>query len=74
MGKRVIQRFINLVMCLILCLAALLSISVWTGEANATNPMMPPLFEGKQRDCLDCHRLPNVQTNAGAFSSQSFCL
>jgi len=74
MGKRVIQRFNHLIMCLILCLASLLSISIWTGEANATNPMMPPLLEGKQRDCLDCHRHPNVETNAGAFASQSFCL
>ena len=74
MGKRTIRLIIIEVLCLIICLVSLLSISARQAKADETNPMMPPLLEGKQRDCLDCHRYPNVQTNAGAFASQSFCL
>lgn len=74
MRKRANRLIIIEGLCLILCLASLLSVSVWAVEANETTSMMPPLLEGKQRDCLDCHRYPNVQTNAGAFASQAFCL
>lgn len=42
--------------------------------AAAQGPMMPPVLDGKTRPCLDCHRLPNVETNAGAYASQVFCL
>jgi nitrate reductase gamma subunit len=40
----------------------------------ATGPSMSPQADGKARPCLDCHRLPNVETNAGVFASQIFCL
>ncbi len=43
-------------------------------DAAPNSPMMSPFFDGKTRDCLDCHRYPNVNTNAGAFASQTFCL
>lgn len=36
--------------------------------------MMSPVLDGKQRDCLDCHRYPNVNTNEGVFASQAFCM
>jgi nitrate reductase gamma subunit len=43
--------------------------------AMAADPvMMPPVLDGKQRDCLDCHRYPNVNTNEGAYASQAFCM
>lgn len=74
MGKRAFGRFIKGVFYLSICLSSLLAF--WAGPVNAgePTPMMPPLLEGKARDCLDCHRLPNVETNAGAFASQAFCL
>jgi nitrate reductase gamma subunit len=44
-------------------------------EAMAADPvMMPPILDGKQRDCLDCHRYPNVNTNEGAYASQALCM
>ena len=72
MGKRANRLIINNIVCLIICLASLLTLSIRQSEANET--MMPTLPDGKQRDCLDCHRYPNVQTNAGGFASQAFCL
>jgi nitrate reductase gamma subunit len=46
-----------------------------SGFAHAvTGPLMSPQADGKTRPCLDCHRLPNVETNAGVFASQTFCL
>lgn len=36
--------------------------------------MMPSQLDGKERECLDCHRFPNINTNAGVFASQSFCI
>ena len=74
MGKRLIRRFIKGILFLSICSASLLTLFIWSAEANKPIPMMPPLLEGKVRDCLDCHRLPNVSTNAGAFASQAFCL
>ncbi len=74
MGKRANRRIIIAGLCLIICLASLLSVSVWAVEPHEATGMMPTLTDGKQRDCLDCHRYPNVQTNAGGFASQAFCL
>ncbi|MDZ7695525.1 MAG: cytochrome c3 family protein [Deltaproteobacteria bacterium] len=37
-------------------------------------PMMPPELSGEKRPCLDCHRYPNVQTDAGVYASQTFCM
>ena len=74
MGKRLMGRFIKGILFLSICSASLLTLFIWSAEANKPTPMMPPLLEGKARDCLDCHRLPNVETNAGAFASQAFCL
>jgi nitrate reductase gamma subunit len=34
---------------------------------------MAPVIEGKERVCLDCHRLPNIQSNEGALASQALC-
>jgi len=72
MGKRAIGRFIRRILYLSICLGSLFG--TWQVNAGETTPMMPPLSEGKARDCLDCHRLPNVTTNAGGFASQAFCL
>ena len=74
MGKRVMRRFIKGILFLSICLASLLTLFIWNVEADKSRPMMSPVLEGKTRDCLDCHRFPNVQTNAGAFASQAFCL
>ena len=74
MGKRLMRRFIKGILFLSICSASLLTLFIWSAEANKPTPMMPPLLEGKARDCLDCHRLPNVETNAGAFAFQAFCL
>lgn len=38
------------------------------------HPMMPTVMDGEKRPCLDCHRYPNVETDAGAYASQTFCL
>jgi nitrate reductase gamma subunit len=74
MAKRTLGRIINFFICLMVSVAFLLSFPTWTVFAGEINPMMPPQAEGKARDCLDCHRYPNVETNAGAFASQTFCL
>jgi len=72
MGQRGFERFIKRIFYLSICLGSLfLACPV---NAGVTDPMMPPQLEGKARDCLDCHRYPNVETNAGAFASQTFCL
>ncbi|MBA4394974.1 MAG: hypothetical protein C0407_15585, partial [Desulfobacca sp.] len=43
--------------------------------ALAQGPEMMPLsIEGKERVCLDCHRLPNIQTNEGILTAQALCL
>jgi len=70
----VMGRFVKGILLISICSASLLTLFIWNTEANKPNPMMPPLLDGKARDCLDCHRLPNVETNAGAFASQAFCL
>ncbi len=36
--------------------------------------MMPPVMEGKERVCLDCHRCANVNTNEGVLDSRALCL
>jgi len=74
MAKRALGRIINISICLMMFAASLLSFPTWTVLASETGPMMPPQVAGKTRDCLDCHRYPNVETNAGAFASQAFCL
>ena len=72
MGKRGIEQFIKRMLYLSICLGSLFL--AWHVNAGEIKPMMPPQLEGKTRDCLDCHRYPNVETNAGAFASQAFCL
>lgn len=51
-----------------------LFLSMGSGSYAQDSPMMPPELAGKKRPCLDCHRYPNVQTDAGAYASQTFCL
>jgi len=55
---------------LIITSAALIVPGAWADEPV----MMSPALDGKQRDCLDCHRYPNVNTNEGAYASQAFCM
>lgn len=44
-------------------------------DASAQGPaLMEMKRDGVPRPCLDCHRLPNINTNEGAASSQAFCL
>lgn len=72
MVKQATGLFIKKIFHLNICLVVFFfSIQVNAGEKA---PMMPTLSDGKARDCLDCHRYPNVETNAGAFASQAFCL
>jgi nitrate reductase gamma subunit len=47
-------------------------LSVHSGWAEGP-VTMPVTVDGKERVCLDCHRLPNIQSNEGAFISQSLC-
>lgn len=35
---------------------------------------MPSLIDGKERKCLDCHRAPNTNSNAGVLSSRALCM
>ncbi len=72
MAKQLKGRFIKRVFFLSICMLMFL----FGIQANAAqhNPMMPSNSDGRTRDCLDCHRTPNVATNAGAFASQAFCL
>jgi len=35
---------------------------------------MSPYAEGKLRDCLDCHRFPNIDTNEGVIASRALCM
>jgi len=45
------------------------------GNSYAAGVELMPLTEqGRARLCLDCHRLPNINTNEGARDSQVFCL
>ncbi len=59
----------------ILFILIIMSVALIVPEARADDPvMMPPVLDGKQRDCLDCHRYPNVNTNEGAYASQALCM
>jgi len=59
----------------ILFILILMSVALIAPEAGAADPvMMPPVLEGKQRECLDCHRYPNVNTNEGVYASQALCM
>ncbi len=56
-------------------LFALLAILCRPAWAAAQGPeMMPAKMEGKDRVCLDCHRLPNIATNEGVLTSRALCL
>ncbi len=59
----------------ILYIWTLLSV-IWIAPAvSAAEPvMMPAAMDGKERECLDCHRYPNVNTNEGAYASQALCM
>ena len=60
---------------LILFILILIGVALIAPEARADDPvMMPPVLDGKQRECMDCHRYPNINTNEGAYASQAFCL
>ena len=36
--------------------------------------LMRSVMDGKERECLDCHRYPNINTNEGVFASRSLCM
>lgn len=64
MMARFIKAFLG---CLALVFCAL--------PALAQGPeMISSMIEGKERVCLDCHRLPNIQTNEGVLTAQALCL
>lgn len=52
-----------------------LALVLWALPAPAQGPeMISTMIEGKERVCLDCHRLPNIQTNEGVLTAQALCL
>ena len=60
---------------LIVFILSLIGLALITPEAGADDSaMMPPVVDGKQRECLDCHRYPNVNTNEGAYANQALCM
>jgi len=60
---------------LIVFILTLVCVALIAPEARADDPaMMSPVLDGKQRECLDCHRYPNINTNEGAYASQAFCM
>ena len=60
---------------LIVFILSLIGFALITPEAGAgDSTMMPPVLDGKQRECLDCHRYPNVNTNEGAYANQALCM
>ncbi len=62
------------ILLLFLILAALLAGGPNVDFAFAAEPAtMPLMVDGKERVCLDCHRRPNIQSNEGAFASQTLC-
>ncbi|MCF8120463.1 MAG: hypothetical protein K9L83_09675, partial [Deltaproteobacteria bacterium] len=70
--KRTDQRMIKRgLFCMAFFLIYLGAVSLLNAQEN---PMMPPVMEGQKRPCLDCHRYPNVHTDAGVYASQVFCL
>ncbi len=40
----------------------------------AGQQLMSPYANGKERVCLDCHRLPNINTNEGVIASRAMCM
>jgi len=59
----------------ILFILILISVALITPGVGAADPeMMPPVLDGKKRECLDCHRYPNINTNEGAYASQALCM
>lgn len=70
--KRTDQRMIKRgLFCMAFFLIYLGAVSLLNAQET---PMMPPVMEGQKRPCLDCHRYPNVHTDAGVYASQVFCL
>jgi nitrate reductase gamma subunit len=62
------------ILLLFLILAALLAGGPGVDFALAAEPAtMPLMVDGKERVCLDCHRLPNIQSNEGALAAQALC-
>ncbi len=55
-------------------LASVFFLSIFSHATASEKSLMPPVMDGEKRPCLDCHRYPNVHTNAGAFASQAMCM
>ncbi|MBI5603804.1 MAG: cytochrome c3 family protein [Deltaproteobacteria bacterium] len=61
------NRLLVLLIVMIGCLLAIPRVEAQVPE------MMPLTVDGKERVCLDCHRLPNIATNEGILTSQALC-
>jgi len=48
--------------------AVLLTVAVFMKDFN------PSSVPKTEPNCLDCHRLPNINTNEGVIASKAFCL
>ena len=53
--------------------AALLAWLLSAGLASAKVTMDPPRGDAFMRECMDCHRLPNLATTEGVAANQALC-
>ncbi len=43
-------------------------------DKSSQKPLVHKALTPEPLICIDCHRMPNINTNEGVFASQSFCL
>ena len=55
-------------------LASVFFLSVFSPALAQEKNLMPATIDGEKRPCLDCHRSPNIHTDAGAFACQGLCM
>ena len=55
-------------------LASVFILSVFSPALAQEKNLMPATIDGEKRPCLDCHRSPNIHTDAGAFACQGLCM
>ena len=57
----------------LLIIASVFFLSAFPALGQEKN-LMPATINGEKRPCLDCHRSPNIHTDAGALANQTLCL
>ncbi len=43
-------------------------------DATKNSPLINPFSDSKTHPCIDCHRLPNINTNEGIKAERAFCM